>query len=102
MTERSPWTDRAACNGINTNLFVIDDKRHRRDVYSSPFTRRKLADALDICTGCTVRQECRDYMTGWPQPPRDIVIAGLAPSQARTVWIRANGKAPHSHTRRTA
>ena len=98
---RSPWTDRAACNGINTRVFVIDDKPRRNGVYARPITQHKLEAALAICHRCPVQTECRNYMVGWKLPPRDIVIAALTPSQARTVWLTANGKAPH-RSRRTA
>jgi hypothetical protein len=96
---RSPWTDRAACNGVNTRVFVIDDKRHGRNgVYASPVTRRKIDEALAICHSCPVVAECKAYMVGWPLPPRDIIIAALTPAQARTVWLKTNGKTPHRRT----
>jgi len=93
------WQEDAACNGVDTGVFVIDDKRHGRNgVYASPHTRIKLANALAICHSCPVQQQCRNYLGEWPDPPRGVVIAAMTPHQARLYWYTQHP----GHTRRTA
>jgi hypothetical protein len=95
------FPDDAACAGMDTNLFVIDDKRHGRNgIYSSPHTRIKLANALALCRTCPVQQQCLQAMQAWPDPPRDIVIANLQPRDARRAWFDVN-TVTHHHTTRT-
>lgn len=97
----SSWPEDAACAGMDTNLFVIDDKRRHRAGYASPQTRVKLANALAVCRGCPMRAECLAEMLLWPDPPRDIIIAALEPRDARRAWLAVN-VTPHHHTNRTA
>ena len=49
MRLTDPWWERAACRGLNTNLFVTNDR--------PPADR--LAAALEVCGRCAVVAQCR-------------------------------------------
>jgi hypothetical protein len=92
------WLEQAACNGVDVDVFVVHIKPHNTGAAA---THIKLAKALAICRQCPVIAECAAYMTTWPDPPRDIVIANLTPKEARRAWFAVN-TVTHHHTRRTA
>ena len=46
--KRGPWTEQAACRGIDTEIFY-------------PTAPAEEAEALSICATCPVRAQCLDY-----------------------------------------
>lgn len=51
LVEREPWTEHAACRGLNPTLFFPEGRgsNHLREA------------AKAVCHGCPVRRECLDY-----------------------------------------
>lgn len=78
------WLDDAACNGVDTDVFVVIGGGVARN--QNRANRARLANALTYCHNCPTVTECRAYMLGWDTPPRDIVIAALDPRTARLAW----------------
>jgi WhiB family transcriptional regulator, redox-sensing transcriptional regulator len=57
------WRERAACRGMNTNLWFPHDP-DEEDTPDQPRRRetpRLYRHALRVCNACPVRQECLDY-----------------------------------------
>ena len=49
MRQTSPWWERAACRGLNVNLFVTSDRP----------PQSRIEAALEVCGRCPVRVACR-------------------------------------------
>jgi len=67
------WRDRAACVGMDTNLFFPEPGRGH------------LAPARAVCSGCPVRADCADHAVTFPET-FGVVRAGRQvdrPAQAR-------------------
>lgn len=71
-----PWADRAACRGLDTDLF-----------FPKEYTSLKAKEAKAICAECPVVIECRRYalatMTDWG------IFGGMSPKE-RVYWGMSN------------
>ena len=78
---RPDWHDRAACgrNGV-----IGDDPRARTALMFST-DRALVAEALAVCEGCTVRDQCRDIRPSTAMRDRLGIWAGIAPPITRPV-----------------
>ena len=75
------WKERAACVGVDPDLF-FDESRTR--------------DAIAVCLSCQVRKEC--FADVWNNDPPEGVWAGLTVAERRRVVPRRSaGRVPVSY-----
>lgn len=92
MIPSTEWTERAACRGMDPDIFFpIDDrqpargKAPRRDVYAA---------ARAICDGCEVRQDCLDESLSLPwSEDRAGMFGGLTPRERVPMRAQRNREA---------
>lgn len=48
LVEREPWTEHAACRGLNPTLFFPERGASTRE-------------AKEVCRGCVVREQCLEF-----------------------------------------
>ncbi len=77
---RRPWLDQAACVDVALSVFFSDDGWD-------------LLEALAICRGCPVRQQCLEYALATRE--RHGVWGGKTPEQRRLL-LQADPYAPHT------
>jgi len=78
---KSQWRDKAACRGVDTEVFMPDGRRY--------FSQKKKREALSYCTVCPVKQDCLEFAF-----EHDIKIGfyggmdGDERRYAKRVWVR--------------
>lgn len=54
------WRDKAACLGLDANLFSLIERQERKPGQPS-LTIDRVKDALSVCHRCPVQRECRTF-----------------------------------------
>lgn len=93
--EQLPWFERADCRGLS-DIFIIPLYEHTGDSTKEQRLRRveeqrnasRIKDALAVCATCPVRAECEADMLSWNYPPTRVVVAGMKPHVATSMWHR--------------
>lgn len=72
--DKKYWREYAACKGMDTNLF-FPEKGYSTDTVQS---------AKKICNGCSVREECLDFIMNQPDD-RYGIFGGYTYTQRRVI-----------------
>ena len=85
MPERT-WRDDAACRGRTAEMTIPSLGRTAGQIGGASYNRAELAhiaQAIAICAGCPVLEECRRWALTWPGPCDGLVAGGLTPADRR-------------------